>query len=99
MKKITLSEIDYEELLKDIEERNRSMLDRYIQEQNKPQLEGKKFLTIKEVSKLLNVTPQTIHRYCKEGYLTKTKLGERSTRLPTDEVLKFLKARKQSRSL
>lgn len=97
MKQIVISQIEYEDLLQDLKQINRSLLEDLLQEQSKPQLEGKKYLTIKEVAALFNITVQTVHRWIRQGLLTRTKLGKRSTRLHADEVLLLMKAKKQVR--
>lgn len=93
MRVIKLQELEYSQLLEDLKAINKESLKEAMIEIQKPNLLNEKFVKIDEVAKLLNVTRQTIHRYIKRGLLTSVKLGNRSTRIPTEDVKKFIESK------
>lgn len=52
--------------------------------------QGKKYYTSKDVSRLLQVTPETIRRYMKTGKLVSTKIANKYY-TTEDEIKKLLK--------
>ena len=47
-------------------------------------------LSTKEVANRLNVTIETVRRYCREGELNFVRLGKRLIRIPLEELEKFV---------
>ena len=47
-------------------------------------------LSTKEVADRLNVTIETVRRYCREGELKFVRLGKRLIRVPIEELEKFV---------
>ena len=47
-------------------------------------------LSTREVADRLNVTIETVRRYCREGELKFVRLGKRLIRIPLEELEKFV---------
>lgn len=56
-------------------------------------IQGIKFYTIPETAELLNVTPQTIRAYIKQGRLNGNRVG-RPILITEEDIKEFLKANK-----
>jgi excisionase family DNA binding protein len=55
-------------------------------------------MTIKEAGVFLKVNPNTVHNLCKNGHLTRIKVG-RSTRISKSEVMAMLQKSDKSNAL
>jgi excisionase family DNA binding protein len=50
----------------------------------------REFWSVREAAELLGVSPQTVRMWVKDGRLGVVRLAARSTRIPSDEIMRLL---------
>ena len=96
-RQIVIEETTVDKLVDIICDRMESRIELVLDRKSQQPILNKEYVTIKDVCALLNVTRQTVHHWVKQGKLEKIKLGSRSTRFKTSDVLNLLKSIKRKR--
>ncbi|MDF1699351.1 MAG: helix-turn-helix domain-containing protein [Saprospiraceae bacterium] len=96
-RQIVIEETTVDKLVDLICEKVVSNLELVLDRRSKQPILDKEYCTIKDVCSLLNVTRQTVHLWVKKGLLENIKLGSRSTRFKTSDVLELLKKSERKR--
>ena len=90
-RQIVVHDTTVEKLIEQINDSIETTIELVLDRRSRQPILDKEWSTINDVCALFDVTRATVHLWIRKGKLTKYKLGSRSTRFKTDEVVTLLK--------